>query len=74
MDDKKLETVKRLEDLLKVTIEGFQYLFPINNPYTNNLQKVKIMILGAEIRTVDVEGDSPDQIVKDVLNTIWRMR
>lgn len=74
MQEVKKETLKKLEELLKVIIPQFQYLIPKNNYLTNDLQVITILIQGSQIVNVNVEGDSPEQIVKDVMKTIWSMR
>lgn len=74
MQEVKKETLEKLEELLKVVIPQFQYLIPKYNYLTNDLQIITILIQGSQIVNVNVEGDSPEQIVKDVMKTVWSMR
>lgn len=74
MDHKKFDTIIKLDSLLRTIIDGYIDLSTEINHSTNNLQKIKIQIAGVPEIEINVEGDSPEQIVKDVLNTIWRMR
>lgn len=74
MQQIKKETLEKLEDLLKVTITSFQYLIPRVNDFSGDLQTVSILIYGSKIVNVNVEGDSPEQIVKDVMKAIWGIK
>lgn len=74
MNELKLETIKRLESLLKITTPGFSYLIPLFSRSNGELEKVVICINGSSKILVEVKGDSPYQIVKDILNTVWRMK
>lgn len=71
-EEKKL--VEKLSEVLKISTPGFQELMFIENPYSLRIKEVKIVISGAAIVTVNCEGDSLEQIVKDVMKAFWRMK
>lgn len=73
MEEEK-QIVEKLSEVLKISTPGFQELVFIENSYSLRIKEVKILVSGAAVVTVNCEGDSLEQIVKDVMKAFWRMK
>ncbi len=71
--EQKYKTVEKIKELLMTVDDSILNVLTGTSGH-GDLEEITIYISGGGIIKINVKGDSPMQIVKDVLNTVWSLK